>query len=318
MSLSFRDYNSGDEKAYVYIWNEALKTCSWYRKHDPATVNGAKKSMEKNRKDSTYRLIFAILENRLVESMEARMEDVETGRIFPYRPCVLPMYRQRGVDAALVKTAVEHLRKCGARKVKFSIMGFDSDTTPYIDLYQRLGFQIWRKAQSMRRRLHNIPDCTIHLPLKLLTERQVGVDAFVDLFIECFHDSSDRDASQIASNIEKTKQFIQQLREREGQYHNPDGWIAALLQDKFVGFAIAIREGRDGLIAEVGVISQFRRRGIGTFLSIKALEKLKERGFKQAFLGVDVQNTAAISLYEKLGFQKVPWEIYEFEAVITL
>jgi ribosomal-protein-alanine N-acetyltransferase len=85
-----------------------------------------------------------------------------------------------------------------------------------------------------------------------------------------------------------------------------------------VGFAIAIREEHgEGLIAEVGIIPQFRRRGIGTFLTFKALERLRERGFKQAFLGVDMQNVAAISLYEKLGFEKTPWEIYELEAVIS-
>lgn len=114
-----------------------------------------------------------------------------------------------------------------------------------------------------------------------------------------------------------TKEFIQQLYEREGKHHDPDGWIAAQMQNKFVGFAIAIREEDDGLIAEVGVIPQFRRQGIGTFLTLKALQRLKERGFKQAFLGVDLQNAAAISLYEKLGFEKVPWEIYELEVVIS-
>ncbi|MDI6905030.1 MAG: GNAT family N-acetyltransferase [Candidatus Bathyarchaeia archaeon] len=199
MNVSFRDYKPGDEEAYVYIWNEASKTCSWYRKHGPATVNGIRKNIEKNRKDSTYRLIFAISEKRLVGFIEARMKDAETGEIFPYRPCVLPIYRQQSVDKALVETAFEHLRKCGARKVRFSIMGVAGDTTPYIDLYLSLGFQIWRKAQSMRRNFDNIPDCTIPLPLKLLTARQVGIDAFVYLFIECFQDSNDRDASQIAS-----------------------------------------------------------------------------------------------------------------------
>ncbi|MDI6846708.1 MAG: GNAT family N-acetyltransferase [Candidatus Bathyarchaeia archaeon] len=78
------------------------------------------------------------------------------------------------------------------------------------------------------------------------------------------------------------------MREREGQYHDPDGWIVASVQDKPIGFAIAIREGCDGLIAGAGVIPQFRRQGIGTFLSLKALGRLKERGFRQAFLGVDL------------------------------
>lgn len=317
MNLTFRDYSLGDEEAYVNIWNESFRTCSWYSKHRPATIEGARKEIEKNRKESTYKLIFAILENRHIGFIDANMEDVITGRIFPYRPCILPNFRRPEVGAALVRVAMEHLRKCGAQKIKFSIMGLNSDTSSYIDLYQSLDFKVWRKAQSMRRSLDNIPDYAPHFPLKLLTARQISFDTFANLFAECFKDSSDGGASQIASNTEKTKQFIQQLREREGHQHDPEGWIAAQMQDKFVGFAIAIQKEDDGLIAEVGVIPQFRRHGIGTFLTLKALQRLKERGFKQAFLGVDLQNAAAISFYEKLGFEKVPWEIYELEAVIS-
>ncbi len=317
MNLTFRDYGPGDEEAYVDIWNESFRTYSWYSEHPPATVESARKEIEKNRKESTYKLIFAVSENRHIGFIEANVEDVKIGRILPYRPCILPTYRLPEVGAALVRVAMEHLQKHGAQKVKFSIMGLDSDTSQYIDLYQSLGFKVWRRAQSMRRSLDNVPDPISHLPLRLLTARQIGVDTFANIFAECFKEASDRDASQIASNIEKTKQFIQQLFEREGKHHDPSGWIAAQMQDKFVGFAIAIRERNDGLIAEVGVIPQFRRQGIGTFLTLKALQRLKERGFEQAFLGVDLQNAAAISLYEKLGFEKVPWEISELEAAIS-
>lgn len=316
MNLTFRDYSPGDEEAYVNIWNESFGTCSWYSKHPPATVEVAGKEIEKNRKDPTYKLIFAILENRHIGFIEANMEDASTGRIFPYRPCILPTYRRQGVGASLVRVAMGHLRKQGAQKIKFSIMGLNGDTSPYISLYQSLGFKVWRKAQSMQRSLDNIPDPAPCSPLKLSTVRQISIDIFANLFSECFKDSGDRDASQIASNTEKTKQFLQHLREREGEQHDPDGWIAAQIGDRFVGFAIAVRDGNDGLIAEVGVTPQFRRQGIGTFLTLKALQRLKELGFKQAFLGVDVQNVAAISLYEKLGFKKVPWEIYELEAIV--
>lgn len=315
MNLTFRDYSLGDEGAYVNIWNESFRTCSWYSKHPPATIEDARKEIEKNRKEPTYKLIFAILENRHIGFIEASMEDANIGRIFPYRPCILPTYRRQGFGASLVRVAMEHLQKHGAQKIKFSIMGLDDDTAPYINLYQSLGFKVWRKAQSMQRSLDNIPDPAPCSPLKLSTVRQIGIDIFANLFAECFKDSSDRDASQIASNTEKTKRFIQHLREQEREHHDPDGWIAAQIRDRFVGFVIAVREGNDGLIAEVGVIPQFRRQGIGTFLMLKALQRLKERGFKQAFLGVDVQNVAAILLYEKLGFKKVPWEIYELEAI---
>lgn len=115
MNLTFRDYSPSDEEAYVHIWNERLKICSWFSTHGSLSIDDAKKAIERSRKDSTYRLIFAFSDSAPVGFIEAKMDDVETGRIFPYRPCVLPMYLQRDVDTALVKAAVEHLQKYGAK-----------------------------------------------------------------------------------------------------------------------------------------------------------------------------------------------------------
>jgi ribosomal protein S18 acetylase RimI-like enzyme len=165
----------------------------------------------------------------------------------------------------------------------------------------------------MQRTLDNIPESNIGIPLELLTARHLGIEAFVKFFMECFHDSKDRDASLIAADIKRTEQFIEHLIEQEGKHRDPDGWIVAFMQDKFAGFAIAIEQRNNGLIAEVGVAPHFRKRGIGTWLSIKGIQRLKDRGFKQAFLGVDIQNIPAIKLYEKLGFKKLPEEIFELQ-----
>ncbi len=245
------------------------------------------------------------------------MEDVEIGRIHPYRPCILPAYREKGFEVALIKSSIEHLRKCGAKKVRFSIKGSINEVMPYVDLYRNLGFYIWREAQIMKRNLDDIPDLKPLIPLKLLTSRQIGVDAFVNFFIECFKDSKDRDASKIASDVQKVKLFIRRLLEREGEHHDPDCWMAAFAEEKFVGFAIATcREGY-GLVAEVGVVPQFRRLGVGTFLTLKALQRLKERGAKEAFLGVDLQNMEAVLLYEKLGFKRnTSGFLYELEMTL--
>lgn len=313
MTLSFRDFSRGDEETYVQLWNEGYKTCSWFAKHGPTTIDKAKKEIQENKKDPSYQLSFALSDNKPIGFIETKMPDTQTGEILNYNPCVLPEYWQKNAASALVEAAVEHLRKKGALRVKFSIMGRTPDTAPYLALYQAKNFTIQRKAVTMTTKLDTIPEPKTHLPLKLSTLRQLKTDTFVDLFIRCFKDSKDRDASQIASNIEKTKKFIQQLRQREGPNHDPDGWIAASLEDKLVGFVVAIQERDSGLIAEAGVDPQHRRKGIGALLTTKGLQRLKQRGLNQAFLRVDLENTEAISLYEKLGFQKLPWEIYELE-----
>lgn len=312
-SSLFLDYRPGDEEAFAHIWNEALKTCTWYPKHGPLTIDKAKEHIEHEKKNSTYRLIFAVQDSKPIGFIEAAMENTKSGFIFPYRPCILPSFQEPNLRAILVEAALDHLVKKGARTVKFSINGSFSDVTPYINLYQKMSFEMCRRAYLMQRNLDNIPEPDICIQLRLLTAMHLGIEAFVKFFMECFHDSKDRDASLIAADIRRTEQFIQHLIEQEGKRHDPDCWIVAFMQDKFAGFAIAIEQRNNGLVAEVGVAPHFRKRGIATWLSIKVLQRLKDRGFKQAFLGVDIQNIPAIRLYEKLGFKKLPEEIFELQ-----
>jgi GNAT superfamily N-acetyltransferase len=62
---------------------------------------------------------------------------------------------------------------------------------------------------------------------------------------------------------------------------------------------------RDGAIQNLGVHPDCRNLGLGKTLLIYALRGFREAGCMFANLEVTVQNTAAIRLYERYGFQKV-------------
>jgi len=57
-------------------------------------------------------------------------------------------------------------------------------------------------------------------------------------------------------------------------------------------------------ILTVGVAGWARRTGIGRSLMIAAMDLARQAGASQLFLEVDVANPAAITLYERLGFQR--------------
>lgn len=58
------------------------------------------------------------------------------------------------------------------------------------------------------------------------------------------------------------------------------------------------------LIANVAVHPEFRRRGIGRQLTLKAIEEVQRRGAPAVWLHVRDENTAAINLYQTLGFKE--------------
>ena len=58
-------------------------------------------------------------------------------------------------------------------------------------------------------------------------------------------------------------------------------------------------------ISQVGVHVDYRRSGIGTKLLQKTMEELKKSGFQTVKLSVNVHNSEALSLFDKIGFQTV-------------
>jgi ribosomal protein S18 acetylase RimI-like enzyme len=66
-----------------------------------------------------------------------------------------------------------------------------------------------------------------------------------------------------------------------------------------------VDQHRLGSIQNLGVLPEFRGRGLGHALMVKALDGFKRAGISRAFLEVTSQNDGAIRLYRKLGFSKI-------------
>jgi len=90
---------------------------------------------------------------------------------------------------------------------------------------------------------------------------------------------------------------------------DPDGLFLAFLGDEPAGTSCAWRKSPDetaqGILHMLAVREAHRNRGLGTFLTFKVLEYLRERGFKSCFLTTDDDRLAAIKVYLNLGFEPV-------------
>lgn len=75
--------------------------------------------------------------------------------------------------------------------------------------------------------------------------------------------------------------------------------------DRVVGTSLVQRRGTTDkwIIANVGVLPEYRRRGIARKLMEASLQLIRQRGGKAALLDVIEGNTPAISMYERLGFE---------------
>ncbi|MFP3305446.1 MAG: ribosomal protein S18-alanine N-acetyltransferase [Vulcanisaeta sp.] len=78
----------------------------------------------------------------------------------------------------------------------------------------------------------------------------------------------------------------------------------AFMGDKPVGYIISCIEGFSrGHVISVGVLGEYRRRGIGNELMRRSICSMVNDGADYVILEVRVSNTPAITLYRKLGFE---------------
>ncbi len=63
--------------------------------------------------------------------------------------------------------------------------------------------------------------------------------------------------------------------------------------------------GEDAWIGGVGVVSAARRSGVGEALMRALHEQARGRGVQRVWLEVIVENTAALALYKKLGYERM-------------
>lgn len=101
----------------------------------------------------------------------------------------------------------------------------------------------------------------------------------------------DMEKSEKSPNFDATGMFIAELN------GEPVGCVNAYVDKK--------REEKKGFIRSLGVIPEFRRRGIGKTLVEKAIESLKERDMKSVETWTEQDRVACKSLFETMEFQLI-------------
>lgn len=126
-----------------------------------------------------------------------------------------------------------------------------------------------------------------------------------------FHKLETRFDEDVVVNEQSRKELGRQVKEI---FKSPDQMIFVAQKDEeIIGYVVArFSPGlcTSGRINEILVTKSERGKGIGTKLVERALSLLKKKGVKRVKLWVYKKNKKALTLYERLGFEKEPSKVF--------
>jgi ribosomal protein S18 acetylase RimI-like enzyme len=86
---------------------------------------------------------------------------------------------------------------------------------------------------------------------------------------------------------------------------DPDLWFLAFAGTRMVGACLCFAYPEFGWVRQLGVVQDWRRKGLGTALLQRAFLEFQRRGFEKAGLVVSGNNPDAYRLYQEAGMRRV-------------
>jgi mycothiol synthase len=203
---------------------------------------------------------------------------------------VHPKHRRRGHGRALLRA----LREAGGGALRVWAHG---DLPAAAALAEAEGLERVRALFQMRRPASEpLPDARLAEGVSLRTfEPGRDEQAWLDVNARAFADHPEQGAWT-----------IEDVRDREAEdWFDPSGLFLAERDGRLAGFHwTKVHPGGLGEVYVVGVDPGAQGLGLGRALTLTGLHHLRDVGVDQFMLYVDESNTAAVRLYESLGFTR--------------
>jgi ribosomal protein S18 acetylase RimI-like enzyme len=250
-------------------------------------------------------LFFAEVEGAPVAFVGAHVEKHRPEPLgFLGGPSVLPGVRRRGAGTALAERAFASLRERGMKQV---MAGCEDCNTAALGFLSKLGFKPTRRFSLMRRPLSDLPS-GVGENTEVTLENVGASDAalLVGLYNAAFKEHfahRDKTVEEQEFGMRNAAELGYVVRRTVARLSGePVGYLTHGI-DPNENQKLGVKRGG---FWTLGVLREFRNRGIATRLMLDGMVWLAGQGMTEAELGVDDENvTRARSLYERLGFAVV-------------
>lgn len=170
------------------------------------------------------------------------------------------------------------------------------------ELLSHCDFSIFQDKAYFKRKIDSFKTpYADHLHYQSL--REIGEVRMLDIYRKTYEGNLNRNF-----NVENPDGDLRSHIESAGALFNPEGWYAAFNGDSPVGILLPQRFSdipTEGTLMSIGIVPEYRRKGLGKILHAKGLEILSKQGVSDYIGSTDVKNTAMIRVFEINGCENI-------------
>ncbi|MBN1873297.1 MAG: GNAT family N-acetyltransferase [Anaerolineae bacterium] len=253
-----------------------------------------------------YDLVFVAENNGKIVGWLALYEMSDSGiaSIWDWHPVVWPSENENEIANTLIQETFSHLRERGLQKVAIDFQvneNTQSYFARYLDWYARAGITEIIEEKFYKRDLTKegleavIPD---KYSLGYISE--TDLDDLFNCWIAVFSACDD----QFLLNLDaegRRDLFFDSWSRAKPLIHEAS--LTLFHKDKLIGFSrlLPLYESTDGYLAPIGILPEYRRKGLAQELLKMSMLKLRGLNYQTMSCYISTRNFAAISFYEKMG-----------------
>lgn len=258
--------------------------------------------------DITQDLFFAEVNDAAVGFAWTRCGMSGQKRIYYVVTLALPEWRTKGVDAALLHQCEAHLKEIAQGHPNdmqkfFQHWVFDGEKE-IAAVLEKEGYEVARYYFEMRRPSDK-PLPVIDLP-EGLEIRPASPEHYRSIWDASEEACQDR-WEYTPSTEDEYQQFL------TSSQCQPDLWTIAWDKDEVAGMVLNFYREKEnqennrkrGYTERIRVRRPWRRRGLASALIVRSIKMFKDMGMEETYLQVDAENSNALNLYKKLGYEVV-------------
>lgn len=319
---------------YLLHWTKCIADVHWFDNPSPFDYNREEMAeeiaKEFNQPECIHLVAKSERSNEVLGTLKVKIQ-ANVGTLGRWEPAIPVKHRKSRVGEALIEEAFIILRKNHSSRAR-CILKFPFNQPVkarwLLSLYQKCGFVKGRPSNILL--LADLSKVTIKpsalRDVRIVDGGDFSLEDFADFTLRAYmsmpQDKEVHQGDPYISNRENVLKVLEAIKAGNMGFFPPECCQIAKLKTDIAGFIIGfIRKETKyqptfGVIGELGVFPEFRRKGIAMFLIANIFACFRKHGCSYSLVGTPKLNRSAIKLYCKIGYAPA-FEQIDFEKTLS-